>query len=544
MTEKEITIELKNPEIWILISILIAILFFELIVTFNTPISFGDEGFHAGMARWISENVEYPTWIPFSQTANFKRDVSSPPYLHLLIASFLYLFGFNEVFIRFLPPFISFLTGLAVFLLGKELYNKKVGFIGSIISVAIPSFVTYSVLIYVDVLVTLFFTMFFLLFVLYIKRGGKKYLVLSGIFGAFSFLTKTTGFVPYIFIFLVFVYELIKKRNFYEPFKKYFVLFLILILVPSTFLLRNYFYYKNPGCYFPYMDKIFSGNGCILKVVEFEGKYKYESRTQQVGTEQSVYSMGIMNYLDFAYGAISIFGIRIIFVVFALLGGLFLLLHQSDKISLFILFMLIMFLIIFYSNPGRAEDTARYLLIFSPLICLIAAKWLEEFYNFIERYQKYLALIVFIIIIIFGYQNLKDKLDTMIKVKQFSPTFFEACDWVKKNLPKNAVLSTVWSSRAAYNCQRDVRGNEPDIFLSTDVNYTKEVAKKLGITHLFIQKFSLSNEALSESFKVDSVQLFENHPETFKKVYENGLALDQCLKQGGCDGNIIYEIVY
>lgn len=545
MTEKEITIELKNPEIWVLIFILLSILVFELLVTFNNPISFGDEAFHTRMAQWIGENVEYPTWIPFTQTKNFKADFSRPPYWELLLTSFLYLFGFKEAFVRFLPPFVAFLTGLAVFLLGKELYNKKVGFMASIMAVTIPSFITYSVLIYTDVLVTFFLTMFFLLFVLSIKKGEKKYLVLSGIFGGFSFLSKITGFAAYIFIFLVCIYVLIKQRKLYGPFKKYFVLFLVLTSMAFIILIihisRNYFYYGTPGCYWtliPYSEKFINFSGCTFNVTEFESKYNYTGRTEQVGTEQNVYNMGITNYLNFAFG-------NIFFVVFAAISGVFLLLYKKDNISIFILFMLLIFLVLFATQAStRAEDTARYTLALTPFICLTAAKWFEEVYNFIGRYQKYLALVVFIFIIIFSYLNLKDKLDTMAKVKQFSPTFFEACDWVKKNLPRDAVLSTVWSSRAAYSCQRDVRGNEPDVFLSRDVNYTKEVAKKLGITHLFIQKFSLSNEALSEKYQVDSVKFFEEHPETFKKVYENGLPLDQCLNQGGCDGNIIYEIEY
>ncbi len=80
--------------------------------------------------------------------------------------------------------------------------------------------------------------------------------------------------------------------------------------------------------------------------------------------------------------------------------------------------------------------------------------------------------------------------------------------------------------------------------MSRDVNYTKEIAEKLGVTHIFVQKFSLSNQALAERYKVESVQFFEDNPETFKKLFENGPPLQQCLQQGGCDGNIIYEIVY
>jgi len=68
MAEKEITIEIKNPEILVLIFILVTILFFELGVTFNNPIVFGDEAVHARMAQYIAEEEEYPVWMPFHET--------------------------------------------------------------------------------------------------------------------------------------------------------------------------------------------------------------------------------------------------------------------------------------------------------------------------------------------------------------------------------------------------------------------------------------------------------------------------------------------
>jgi len=116
--------------------------------------------------------------------------------------------------------------------------------------------------------------------------------------------------------------------------------------------------------------------------------------------------------------------------------------------------------------------------------------------------------------------------------------------WIKKNLPENVTLSTVWGHRTVYACQRNAVGRIPDIFLSRNETYTREIAKKLGVTHLFIQKFSISDQNIAEHYRLDSIQFFEDHPETFVKVYENGPPLQQCLQQGGCDGNIIYEINY
>lgn len=206
--------------------------------------------------------------------------------------------------------------------------------------------------------------------------------------------------------------------------------------------------------------------------------------------------------------------------------------------------MLSVFLFILHYSTGRGEDAARYTLIWTPFIALLAGKWFSGIYELIKRYQKYLALVVFIIVIFLSYQNLKGKLDVMAQVKQFSPAFFEASGWIKENLPENVTLLTIWGHRAVYTTERNALGRIPDIFLSRNVTYTKEVAEKLGVTHLFIQKFSISDQNIAEHYRLDSVQFFEDNPETFIKVYENGPPLEQCLQQGGCDGNIIYEINY
>lgn len=535
MSEKEITVEIKSPEALATILTLSIIFFLELQVMFNNPIVFGDEGFHARLAQLIAKNVEYPIWQPTHQTKLTKDAFARQPFLHLVIGSFLFIFGGHEGVIRFLIPFMTFLTGLAVFVLGKELYNKKVGFIASIISVTIPAFVTYSVLVYTDVLVTLCMVMFFLLFVLYSKKNKKIYLIASGIFGALAFLTKTSGFTGYIFIFFVFFYHLLTKREF-KFLKDYSILFIISILFSSMFFIRNFYYYKTPICGFPILSKFLPTENC--KIRDFEEQYKWEAEIRDVGTGQSLYKMGLMNYLNFAYG-------NVWFVVLGSCGGLFILLSNRRKNDILVLLILLVFLPVFiYVASGRAEDTARFTLVWSPFITLVAAKWFEEVYNFIKRYQRYLALVVFIFVLFFSYQNLSEKLDVMAKVKQFAPSFFEACDWVKNNLPENVTLSTIWNHRAEYNCERNSVGHRADLFLSRDINYTKEVAEKLGITHIFMQKFGLSfDKAIHEEYGVDEFQFFEDHPETFKKVYENGPPLQQCIQQGGCDGNIIYEIV-
>lgn len=489
------------------------------------------------MAQWMAEEKEYPVFTPFEGSDLKRYGFWRPPLWNLLEAGFFLILGFSETLVKFLTPFIAFLTGLAVFILVKKIFNEKVAFIASIISVTVPSFVTYSVLFYTDILFTFFTTLFFLIFIIAVRDNNKKYLFLSGIFGSLALLTKISGLAGYVFVAFVFLYQLLKEKKFLSLFKKYLPLALILILIPSTWILvRNWHYFGSP-CYNPPFIKIFDTSGCNID--KFQEKYQFAGRVEQVGTEQDVYSMGIINYLDFAYGPVY-------FLIFTFFCGLALLFFKRDVIGDVISISLIFLLLIFYISTSRAEDTARYTLGWVSIIALVSARWLEEIYEFIKKYQKYLALIVFVLIIFISYQNLTGKLDIMATVKQFSPAFFEACDWIKQNTAEDSLLLTIWGHRAVYSCQRSCSHYLADIVLSRDLNYTLQVAKENGITHLFIQKFSidLTNPHLTEKYDWDFVQFLENNPDHFKKVFENGPSLQQCMQQGGCDGNIVYEIKF
>jgi len=579
--EKEITFELKHLELMLLLIFSIIVLYFELQVTFSTPINFGDEGFHARLSQYIAENIEYPTYYPFWGNNLQKNGFTRVPLWNILGASFYFMFGYSDAIFRILPPLISIFTGLVVFILVKKLYNEKLALISSIIAITIPSFVTYSVLYYTDILFTFYFALFFLVFLLSLKIGSRKYWLLSGVFGSLAFLTKTPGIAAYIFVVLVFLYELLTEKKFLPLLKKYIPLALIMILIPSTFIIRNFYFFKS-SCILPI--PFTSDSGCSID--DFQEKYQWAGRVAQVGTEAGVLEMGIMNYLNFAYG-------NIFFVVLGFLCGLIFLLLKKEKIDMVILLSIISLLIVIYQGHAlsRAEDTARYSLGWVPIIALVTSMYFEKMYEFfksnwtlvgtlalllvdilvlwfylpfssiviivvgisiilpalyfiVSKKYQFALVIAFVFLLIFSFINMFDKVTTMAQVKEFSPLFFQACDWIKENTPKDALISTVWTWRATYNCQRNAFGIVPDMALSNNLTYSLSVAKELGITHIFVQKFSIDteNKHLSENYDLSFVQFLESKPNSFNKIFENGPLLQQCLQQGGCDGNIVYLI--
>jgi 4-amino-4-deoxy-L-arabinose transferase-like glycosyltransferase len=546
MQEKEISIEIKKPESIILLGLLITILFLELSVTLPSPIAFGDEGFHIRMAQYISENKEYPVWLPFWGTKIYKNGFFRPPLWNLLQGSFYLIFGFSEILTKTLTPFIaSIMTGLTVFLIGKKIYNKKIGFIASIIAVTIPSFVTYSVLFYTDILFVLNFSLFALSLVMAVKGEKNRYWIISGIFGAFTLLTKDPGYTIFPLLILSFFYQIYKKNELRVLFKKYLITILLITTISGTYYLRNFIYYGTPSCALPGFDS----SGC-------RPSYEYKNETPEAPNthEPGLFENGLMNYISFAYGMNQIGPFVFPFVFFGFICGLVIIGHKKEKSDIMLILALISFFPIFYLSTGRSEDSARYTLGLIPVIALIAANYYEKIYDFVGNYRRQLALIVFILVIFFSFMNLINKLNDArhydkanqqyVGYKLFSPSFFQATDFIKRNTTKDALIITTWDSQTEYNAQRNVVGLRtlPDSndIINGDLNLTLSRLKINGITHVFIQKFSINDQYCPLKF----VQLLEGNPKNFVKIYENGPSLDECIKAGGCDGNILYEIKY
>jgi len=548
MGEREITIEIKRPEVFILIGILSIVLILELQVTIPSPIAFGDEGFHTRLAQYIAEEKEIPVWIPFWGTELIRSGYSRPPLWNLLEGGFYLVFGFSELIPKILTPLISsILIGLSVFLLGKKIYNKEVGFIGSIMSVTIPSIVTYAILFYTDTLFTFYFVLFILTFTLAIKSEKDKYWILAGIFGSFAFLTKSPGTTVFVLIFLGFVYQLYKKGNAYKLLKKYITLILLVGIIIGTFFLKNYVFFNTPFCDLdlPFFDN----SGCIKR-------YEYKSEIESTGRyEPDIFESGFVNYINFAYGSNQIGFVVLPFVFVGFLCGLIIIGSRKEIPDIIILLSIISFIPVFYRSFGRGEDAARFTLGMAPIICLIAANYFERIYDFIKKYHKLLILVFVGLIIFFSYQNLSQKLvgarsydkdsGQYIGFKMFSPSFFKGTDFIKRNVSEDALIATVWDYATVYNSQRNVVGlrgmpDEGDIVLSNDLNLSLSRLEVNGVTHIFVQKFSIN----AQHYPPEFVQLLENNPSSFVKIYETGPIVEDCIKAGGCDGVIVYKISY
>ena len=528
-------VELKNPYFLLLLGFLLVVFYFEVNVTLNGPIAFGDEGFWTYTAKWVASNVEYPIYNPLSGSLIKNEGFTQPPMFTFLEASLFYLLGFSEAVVKILLPLLSFFLGLASFLLFKRIFNHEIGFIAAVIIATIPAIVTYSVLFYVDIFMLYWVTFSVGFFLLAIKEENKKYFLFSAVFTSFAILTKKPAVILIGFYGLYFLYEIMQKKNFTNILRKYLPYGIIVALLLTPFAIRSYAYYKTPLCGLPY---VFSSENCV-KQIQYTNKQDFVQRMADVGIDINVYQFGVMNYFQFAFGFL--WFVPLVFVI-----GIIFLLVQREKVDVAILIFLAVSLAAFtYLYTGRTEDASRYALFAVPIIAVVCAIYLEKIMEVIKRYYKYFGISFLVLILIVSYYNFSTKILTLPQVKQFSPLFLQACKWADQNLPSDAVMLSLYTAPTSYNCNRKAvweLPDLPDIVLSNSLNLTSARLRANGIGWIFVQKFSMSQQAYRISYPISFIAFLEQNPSTFKKVFENGPSYTDCLNAGGCDGTAIYKV--
>lgn len=534
-----ISFEIKNPYliVFLLFGITIAVL--ELSVILNRPIAFGDGAYHSYIAKYIGQNEIFPKVLP-----GLNSYYTYSPLLHLLLSIF-YIAPFGEILAKVFIPILVFLTGLGIFVTTAKFFTKKMALLSAVFVTTIPIFATYSVLIYTDILMIFFFALSTMFTLIAEKDGSRKYWVLAVIFAGMAFLSKGIGLISFGFIAFVLLYKFFKKEyTIKEFFNLGILLAVISILVIGGWLIRNIIFFEAIDCNLP----LPKGN-CVKEIINPDISKKFEGYVVPSGSNVNVMNFGLKNFMVFMYGNMWL-------VPLAAIIGIVLAFSRRENVDYFNL--LLLFLAIFpalvisfigwqIGSEQRTEDIARYMILSAFAVPLIAAVFIDKFLDFLRKYWKYLSVILIIIIIYFSWVNFKEKLTTMSSVTQFSTAFFDACNFIKSNTEKDSTFLTLWAAPTVYNCERTAMWESdylPDIVLSQNITTVLNATKASGTDYIFIQKFALSQKAYQASIPMTFVQFLNSNPEHFENIYENGPKLDDCIKQGGCDGTIVYKIKY
>lgn len=541
--DNKVSLELRNPVFLIFLIIALAILIIELSVALNRPIAFGDGAYHAYISKYIGSNLIFPKVLP-----GFNSYYIYSPLLHLLLGAF-YMMPFGEILAKAFIPVTVFITGLAIFVTVSKMFSRRAAIIASTIAITVPVIVTYSVLIYTDILMTLFFVLSVMFTLIADRDNRKKYWILAVIFAGLSFLSKGIGIISFGFIAVVLIYKLIKKEFQLKEFIKLgAIAAFVAFVVVAGWLIRNFIFYHTIDCNLPIMK----GN-CTKEVVKEYGPDTFAGYVTPGGSNYGVLEFGLKNFLLFMYGDNNSGSFLVWIIPLVIISGVIYILVKMEKISylsLALIFLVVLpVLIIAYNSQTvvRTEDAARYLILSAFVLSLIAGVFIDKLLDLFKKYGKYIIPVVIGILIVVSLINFKDKLGVMSSVTQFSPDFFEACNFIKTNTETNAKFLSLWGAPTAYNCERTSEWDSnqlPDIVLSQNITSVINGLKVQNISYIFIQKFAMSQTPYQASIPISFVQFLENNPKYFENVFENGPKLKDCISAGGCDGTIVYKVQY
>lgn len=126
-----------------------------------------------------------------------------PPVYLLLLATSFKLFGFGLTQARMVSVLLGSFTVLFTYLLGKKLYNKKIGLLSSVMLTVNPFFFFVCREVRMDIAVACF-TLIALYFILIALKESKTiYYLLSGFFATLSLLSHPNGLIGIVSILLI-----------------------------------------------------------------------------------------------------------------------------------------------------------------------------------------------------------------------------------------------------------------------------------------------------------------------------------------------------
>src|SRR3989344_2723814 len=270
---------LKNPQNLILVGILVfvfAVNLYYFLQTTNQTL-WWDE------AEYMSTVKHWAIGVPYE--VNFQR----PPLFQLLGAIF-FKIGFSELALKFLLVFLpNIILTYLIYLLGREMYSKRVG-----LFIAFASSLVWSLLFWASRFQPDYFSLCFqVLGVIYLWKvktsGNSKDAVLAGLFIALGFYFKISALlIPISF----FIYVLICERQKIFMNKKYWIAGISFIITLIPFFIWQYVSFGSPIAFAPSYASAESRAGRELGWMALQYYYQFPKPILFI-----LFSLGVIMFL-------------------------------------------------------------------------------------------------------------------------------------------------------------------------------------------------------------------------------------------------------
>jgi len=299
--------------------------------------------------------ITYLTYYP-------KLTVYYPPFFHLLITFSYFIFGVSFFSARMVELSFSILSLLSVYLLGKELFDKKVGLLSTIILMTSPLFVFWSRDILIDVPLIFFFSITTFFYLRWLRKKDTRFFILSIITGSLGVLTKWQSLLmfPILFLYILFVYR--------KKLKQLILAFILTALIICPYLFVSY---KIDSFSLQYRAGTLTGES--MNFPQWNELRGWTYYIEALLFDQFFFPFSLLIFFSFIYY-----------------------LFKGKKHRKFILIWILIFYLFFvYYSDKRARFTMPYLPIFSIVFSAV-------FFNFIKQYKKFakplLGLLIFLIL--------------------------------------------------------------------------------------------------------------------------------------------------
>ena len=396
------------------------------------------------------------------------------PFLLALIWAFLMKIGFNEVALRFTEFLFSIAAIPAMYLIGKKMYNEKVGLISSFLLTIFWQHLFFSCRLMTEIpTLTLFlFSVYF--FWRYIEEDKAKMLWLFSLFLGLAFLARAGTLVMFA-VFPLFVFIKDKFKIFLNK-KLWLSAFLIFLVMSSFFIFIFFTEHVNPITRFLCISKSW------CKDVE-------TGKTRETRFEHIMGPEGILEYIKFMpayFGWILLlfFSIGIIIHFLNLILGLDLIFKNNKNMLKEVFLLLWWFIPFIYHAIFVWMMSPRYIIMSFPPFFILTSRALLQVGKWLKKYEKSIALIIIILVLILGaYYQIKQA-NTMIELKKIS--YKEIKDsglWLKQNSNPQDIIISMSKPQHTYYAERKVYQPERNL-----TDFEKQI-KKIKPTYLVLSIF-------------------------------------------------------
>ena len=384
-----------------------------------------DEGDYLAISKVWSLGMDTPEW--WSHFTGMR-----PLFLPIIWVIFFKL-GLGELSIRFFTILLPSLATIYItYLLGKDLYNKRIGLISGFMMGVYWVFFFYSFRLLTDIpsvcfgmLCVYFFWSF------YIKKHKNFGLYLSILFGVLAFSTRFPLALVLLTcaIYLLFIkkFSILKDKTVWKA-----AGFLLLCLSPYLiyFVLTKFKLFQ-----------FYFGEGAI-------------SIKQPIAWH--IFPM-LGSFLH-SFWLIALL-IGLLFLVPLILGFDVFWKQKNKSLNAdFFVFLWLFIHLFFYVIIFRVAND-RWLLMLMPAIFFIASKAIMFVYDFVKKYSKELAIVVIMVLLLGGaYQNLKHGIElTELKKTTYNEIKLGGL-WLKENTSPDAKIITSSVVQNQYYSERQSYG--------------------------------------------------------------------------------------